>query len=72
MSLEVENLDQAITLLKKAVKYSTLTGVKHLDFSLCLAEERSIYQNAMRLAMTEVEKGTITHDELKKRLGVLK
>ena len=72
MSLEVTNLDQAVNLLKKAVKYSTLKGVKHVDFSLCIAEERPAYQKAMKLALNEVEKGTLSEDELKKRLGVLK
>jgi hypothetical protein len=71
MSLTVDNLDQAILLLKNVVKYSAIDGQKHLDFSICIAEERASYQKALMLAQTEVEKGTLSSDELKKRLGLI-
>lgn len=63
-------LDEAINLLKKAVKYSEVKGQKHIDLSLCIAEERPTYQTALVIANTEVEKGSLTQDELKIRLGL--
>jgi hypothetical protein len=63
-------LDEAITLLKKAVKWSEVKNQKHIDLSLCVAEERPLYQRAMVIANLEVEKGTLTQDELKLRLGL--
>ncbi|MBC7714261.1 MAG: hypothetical protein H7177_13035 [Rhizobacter sp.] len=63
-------LDAAITLLRKAVKWSEVKNQKHLDFSLCVADERRVYQEALMYAQLEVEKGTLTQDELKARLGL--
>lgn len=63
-------LDQAILLLKKAVKYSEVKNQKHIDLSLCIAEERPAYQRALVIANLEVQKGTLTQDELKARLGL--
>ncbi|MBC7429557.1 MAG: hypothetical protein H7336_13150 [Bacteriovorax sp.] len=63
-------LDAAITLLRKAVKWSEVKNQKHIDFSLCVANERALYQEALMLAQIEVEKGTLTQDELKARLGL--
>jgi hypothetical protein len=71
MSLEVQNVEEAISLLKKAVKFSTIDGVKHLDFSLCVADERIFFQKALMLAQLEVENGTLTQEDLKKRLGLI-
>ncbi len=63
-------LDAAITLLKKAVKWSEVKGQKHIDFSVCVANERPLMQEALMFAQMEVEKGTLTQDELKVRLGL--
>ncbi len=63
-------LDEAVTLLKKAVKYSEVKNQKHIDLSLCIAEERPVYQRALIVANLEVQKGTLTQDELKARLGL--
>jgi hypothetical protein len=71
MSLNVENLDQAINLLMNIVKYSAIEGQKHIDLSICLAEERHVYQKALMITQLEVEKGTLTQDQLKKRLGLI-
>lgn len=71
MGLEVQNLDEAITLLKKIVKYSAVEGQKHLDLSIALAEDRHFYQKALMLVNLEVEKGSITQDDLKHRLGLV-
>ena len=65
-------LDAAITLLLKAVKYSVVKNQKHIDFSVCIAAERPLMQEALMYAQMEVEKGTLTQDELKARLGLNK
>ena len=63
-------LDAAITLLKKAVKWSEVKNQKHIDLSLCVAVERPLYQQALMITQLEVEKGTLTQDDLKARLGL--
>lgn len=63
-------LDEAIVLLKKAVKWSEVKNQKHIDLSVCLAEDRPLFQKALIVANMEVEKGTLTQDDLKIRLGL--
>lgn len=63
-------LDEAVTLLRTAVKWSEVKNQKHIDLSICIAEERPLFQKALVIANTEVEKGTLTQDELKARLGL--
>lgn len=63
-------LDEAITLLKNAVKWSEVKDQKHIDLTLIAAQERPLYQRALTVTTIEVEKGTLTQDELKSRLGL--
>ena len=63
-------LDEAITILKNVVKYSEVKNQKHLDLTLVSAEERPLYQTALVVANLEVEKGTLSQDDLKSRLGI--
>ncbi len=63
-------LDEAIKLLLKAVKWSEVKNQKHIDLSVCVAQERPLLQKALVIANLEVEKGTLTQDELKMRLGL--
>jgi hypothetical protein len=63
-------LDEAIVILRKAVKWSEVKNQKHIDLSLCIAEERPLYQKALVVANMEVEKGTLTDADLKARLGL--
>lgn len=69
-TLQAMTLDEAIKLLKRAVKYSEVKGQKHIDLSLVTAEERPVLQRALVFANLEVQKGTLTQDELKARLGL--
>jgi hypothetical protein len=71
MNQEAKTLDEAISLLKQIVKYSAVDGQKHLDLSVAIAEERYLFQKALMLAQTEVEKGTLKAEELKQRLGLI-
>lgn len=72
MNLNVQNLDEAIALLRTIVKYSAVEGQKHIDFTIGAADNKIHYQKALMLAQNEVEKGTLTADELKQRIGLLK
>jgi hypothetical protein len=64
------SFDEATKLLKKAVKLSEVKNQKHIDLSLCTADERPLYQKALVVANLEVEKGTLTQDQLKTILGL--
>lgn len=66
----VATIDEAIALLKKAVKYSAVKNQKHIDLSLCVAQERPQYQKALIIVNLEVEKGTFTKDQLIAKLGL--
>jgi hypothetical protein len=63
-------LDEAVTLLKKAVKYSEVKNQKHIDLTLVSAVERPLYQRALIVANLEVQKGTLTQGALTVRLGL--
>lgn len=64
------SFDEAVKTLKKFVKYSEVKNQKHIDFSLCTAEERVLGQKAMIVANLEVEKGALTKDQLIAKLGL--
>ena len=64
------SFDEAVHLLKKAVKFSEVKNQKHIDLSLCIASERPLYQKALMIVNLEVEKGTLTLDQLKIKLGL--
>ncbi len=66
------NFEDAVKLLKNIVKYSTIEGQKHIDLSICVAHERDLYQRALMIVNLEVEKGTLTQDQLKQKLGLVK
>ena len=64
------NLDEAIDLLKKTVKYSAVKNQKHIDLTLVSAEDLPTYQKALALTISEVKKGTLTEVDLKQKLGL--
>lgn len=63
-------LNEAVELLKKAVKFSEVKNQKHIDLSICVAHERPLFQKALVIANDEVAKGTLTQSELLSRLGI--
>lgn len=63
-------LDEAIKLLRNAVKYSHLDNQKHLDLTLVQADQRADYEKALMICRQEVIKGTLTDADLKTRLGL--
>lgn len=65
-----QSFDEAVHLLKKYVKFSEVKNQKHIDLSLCTAPERIMGQKALVTVNLEVEKGTLTQDQLKTKLGL--
>ncbi len=64
------SLDEAIAFLKKYVKFSEVKNQKHIDLSLSLAEDRPVAQKALIVTRSAVEKGELTEDQLKEKLGL--
>lgn len=64
------SFDEAVAFLKKFVKYSEVKNQKHIDLSLCVAEDRLIGKKALMVARLAVEKGEVTEDQLKQKLGL--
>ncbi len=64
------NLEQAINLLKKTIKYSNVKNQTHIDLTLVPAIDLPIYEKAMAIVTSEIKKGTITEAELKNLLGL--
>lgn len=61
-------LEQAIELVRKAVKFTGSIDQKHIDLTLVPAEERPTYEKALARLALEVSKGTLTKDVLNSRL----
>lgn len=61
-------LDQAIQLVRKAVKFTGTIDQKHIDLTVVPAEERPAYQKALAVLQLELGKGTLTKDVLNSRL----
>jgi hypothetical protein len=66
-----EQFEEALKLLKNAVKYSHLNNQKHLDFSLVNADLLDQYKKAMVIVKTAVAEGELTEIELKQKLGLI-
>ncbi len=63
-------LEEAINLLKNAVKDSHLNNQKHIDLTLVDASVRSEYEKAMMVCRSQVAQGLISDDDLNARLGL--
>ena len=63
-------LDQAIQIVKKAVKFSGTIQQKHIDLTVIPSEERPVYQKALAVLQLEISKGTVTRDVLNSRLNL--
>ncbi len=64
------SFDEAVNLLRKTVTNSEVKNQKHLDLGLCSIEERPRLQLALMVVNLEVEKGTLTKDQLITKLGL--
>ena len=65
------NYDEAIKLLKNAVKHSHLDDQKHIDLTLVDANLRDVYQNALVTVNRAVAEGKLTRDQLRHDLGLV-
>lgn len=61
-------LNLAIELLKKAVKYPGTIDQKHIDLTVVPADQKHRYDEALKVAMTAIKDGTITRDEFNRRV----
>jgi hypothetical protein len=64
------NLDEAISLLKNAVKYTGTIDQKHIDLTVVPADERHIYEKALACAQLSIKDGLITKDEFMRRVNL--
>lgn len=64
------NFDEAVKMLRNAVKYSNIKNQKHLDLSLVNAKDRVDYQKALMVVQSSVSRGEISQAELNEKLGL--
>lgn len=65
------NLEEAIKLLRNAVKDSHIDNQKHIDLSVIDATVRADYERALMICQANVAQGHISDEELKIKLGLL-
>lgn len=62
------NLEQAIEILKRAVKYTGTNDQKHIDLTIIPADERPKYEKALVVAQLSIKDGLLTRDEFLARV----
>ncbi len=62
------DLDQAIDLLKNAVKHTGNIDQKHIDLTIVPADQRPLYEKAMAIGALSIKDGKITRDEFLRRV----
>ncbi len=61
-------LNQAIELLKRAVKYTGVIDQKHIDLSVVPTEERSKFEAALKVVQMAISEGQIKREEFNRRV----
>lgn len=61
-------LNDAIELLKRAVKYPGTIDQKHIDLTVVPTEEKPRYERALKVAQLAILEGKITRDEFNRRV----
>jgi len=64
------NLDEAIQILKKAVKHTGTIDQKHIDLTVVPANERGIYEKALAVSQMSIKDGKITRDDFMRRVNL--
>ncbi len=67
----VLSFDEAVKLLRNAVKYSTIENQKHIDLSLVNASDRLEYQKAIMVVQAAVKRGEFSQTEVNEKLGII-
>lgn len=62
------DLDQAIELLKNAVKHTGNIDQKHIDLTIVPTEQRPLYEKAMAIGALSIKDGKISRDEFLRRV----
>ncbi|HXH29416.1 MAG TPA: hypothetical protein VNJ01_01265 [Bacteriovoracaceae bacterium] len=63
-------LDKAIELLRKAVKYTGVIDQKHIDLTLVPVAERAEYEKALVISQTAIKEGKISREEFLKQVNL--
>lgn len=64
------DVEKAIGLLQRIVKENGTNDLKHLDIGLVPADERPIYEEALKVVKVAILKGKMTQDELLGRIHI--
>ncbi len=64
------NFEEAVKLLRNAVKYSHIQGQKHIDLTLVDAHDRPEYQKALAVCRAQVAQDLISQADLNTALGL--
>ena len=62
------DLDSAIGLLQKAVKWTGTIDQKHIDLTVIPANQREDYEKALMVAQLSIKEGKISKDEFLRKL----
>ena len=62
------DLEQAINILKNAVKFTGTIDQKHIDLTIVPANKRPLYEKAMAVGAISIQEGKITRDEFLRRV----
>ncbi|MBA2406125.1 MAG: hypothetical protein H0V66_15220 [Bdellovibrionales bacterium] len=64
------DLDQAIELLKNAVKHTGNIDQKHIDLTIVPSDQRGLYEKALAVSALSIKDGKITRDEFLRRVHI--
>jgi predicted transcriptional regulator len=64
------NLDEAIKILKNAVKFTGTIDQKHIDLTVVPASERATYEKALMVSQTSIKAGIITREDFLRRVNL--
>lgn len=63
-------LEEAIKLLKRAVKYPGTIDQKHIDLTIIPVEEHAKFEQAMQVSQASIKEGKMSREEFNRRVGL--